>query len=110
MSDSQPSERARPPRQWLHPLSGAALLGFDWLVFTSGWLTALVALPLASVCAALATAAIVWWAQRRDGDGPSRAAFKAFVAAALVAVPLPIAGTAVGTAVLTLSGLRLLRR
>ena len=95
----------QPSTRFLHPVAAACLLGLDWLVFTSGWLTGLVALPLATAVCALVALGVTAWAQRRDGNGWASSLAKAVAAGGLVALPLPIAGSVIGGWVLTLSGL-----
>lgn len=100
----------RAKRDLLHPVAAATMLGLDWLVFTSGLVTGALSLPLASGVAALIAAVTTLRLQRRQGDGLWSARAKALLVGVLVALPLPIAGSAIGGWVLGVSGLRRLTR
>lgn len=99
------AKKADGGRTFFHPLSGLVILGVDWLAFGIELPTQLLLEPIVSVLAF----AITFWAvskiQERDGDTPRWAGFKALLGALAAGVPLPIAGTVVGTAILVLSGL-----
>jgi hypothetical protein len=82
-----------------------AVLALDWLVFSSAWSSALMAWPFVVTAAALIGCLVTAWAQRRDGDAGLRLWGKSLGAAALIAVPLPVAGSVVGGWVLAASGL-----
>jgi hypothetical protein len=95
----------------LHPASGALILGLDWLLFSENALTLGLSTPLVVAVgfggAGLGTILI----QRHYGtDGPGSAVLKGLLAGITVGIPLPVAGTAVGGAILALSGLRTLGR
>ncbi len=95
----------------LHPASGALILGLDWLLFsqnalTLGLSTVLVAI-LGFCMAGLGTGIIQ---HRYNADGLWTAVWKGILAGITVGIPLPVAGTAVGGGVLTLSGLNSFRR
>lgn len=98
-------------RTLLHPAAGALILGLDWLlfsetIFTGGlavWFTG----PTGLVLGGIGTGLI----QRRlAGDSVRAAALKGLAAGLIVGAPFPVAGTAVGGAVLALSGLHRLRQ
>lgn len=94
----------------LHPLSAVAILVLDWLFFGGNALTALALSPLWIVAGAGVAAATVYWLQtRRSHDPPRAALLKALVAAVLVGVPFPIAGTFAGAGVLAAAGLKRLQ-
>jgi hypothetical protein len=93
-------------KYWLHPASGLLILAVDWLFFAPEAATFEAAAVLTSPLAFLVTAAGVFWIQRRkNGDSFGSAAAKAFFAGIVAAIPTSIAGTILGTLVLTLSGL-----
>ncbi|HBL19174.1 MAG: hypothetical protein A2X36_14840 [Elusimicrobia bacterium GWA2_69_24] len=102
-------ESAREPERRLktffHPYSGFVILGADWLAFGIELPTGMVLAPVVS----LFTFAAVFWIVSRIqlyyGDQRRAAYFKAFLGALAAGVPYPVAGTAVGTAILLLSGL-----
>lgn len=95
----------------LHPASGALILGLDWLLFSQNALT----LGLSTVLvgslgfgvAGLGTGVIQ---HRYDADGLGMAVLKGLLAGITVGIPFPVAGTAVGGGILTLSGLNSFRR
>jgi len=89
-----------------HPASGGLILGADLLAFGGEAMTGFLDTALVSA----ATFAVVFFGvmkiQRKWGHDLPRAAFwKAFLGALLAAIPLPITGTFLGTAILFLSGL-----
>lgn len=90
----------------LHPASGLLLLGLDWLLFSGGVVTLGVSTPLlVTVGGVLAGAGIGWVQRRYTEDDRLKQVLKGIGGGLLVALPLPIAGTAVGGLVLALSGL-----
>ena len=96
-------ERAR---TFFHPLSGAVILGLDWLAFG----TDLVSGFALTAAVSLATFALVYAAVYRiqtglHGDARRPAVLKAFLGALAAGVPFPVTGTVVGAAILALSGL-----
>lgn len=94
-------------RTFFHPMSGAVLLGVDWLCFGLEWPLGPASLVLMSLAAFGATFVAVERIQReRHGDAPGVARAKALVAAAAAGVPFPVTGTLVGALILTLSGLK----
>ena len=91
----------------LHPLTGLAILGLDWLFFGGELLTGFVLEPLLVPLAALFGFAATFLIERRDaGRSLARSFFVALFGALAVGVPWPISGTLIGLAVLLLSGLR----
>ena len=102
-----PKAKAAGPGTFFHPLSGAVILGVDWLAFGLEWASGFVLTAAAS----LGAFAIVFWAVYRiqlklSGDSPKAAAAKAVIGAVAAGVPFPVTGTAVGGLILALSGLK----
>lgn len=90
----------------LHPASGLLLLGLDWLLFSAGVITLGVSTPLlATGGGVLAGLGIGWIQHRYTEDDRLKQVLKGIGGGLLVALPLPIAGTAVGGLILALSGL-----
>lgn len=88
-------------------MSGAVLLGVDWLCFGLEWPLGPASVVLMSAAAFLATYLAVERIQReRHGDAPGVARAKAAAAGLAAGVPFPVTGTLVGALILTLSGLR----
>lgn len=106
---SGPPPSARPAqerkRTFFHPFSGLVILGVDWVTFGMDLPTHFIFTPLVSLIAFGVTFWAVARVQRRDGDDPKRAYFKAFLGALAAGVPFPVTGTIVGGAILVLSGL-----
>lgn len=93
-------------RTYLHPASGAIILALDWLLFSGTALSLGLSTPALSVLGFVLGSLSTTWIQRRYGHdmkGPSW--MKGLLAGVAVGIPLPIAGTAVGAWVLSLSGL-----
>lgn len=108
-----PPRDARLPAKsesFFHPLSGAIILGVDWLAFGLDLFSGFAALAVVSVLAFAVTFYGVAWAQLRLRKDSTNAAYlKAFLGAVAAGVPFPITGTIVGAAILALSGLPSLR-
>lgn len=99
-SDKQPASR------FLHPASGLLILAFDWLLFSGSVLSLGLSTPaLAALGFVLGAAGTGFVQARYGGDGGLKSTLKGLLGGLAVGVPLPIAGTAVGGAVITLSGL-----
>ncbi|HMI90537.1 MAG TPA: hypothetical protein VK509_04195 [Polyangiales bacterium] len=91
----------------LHPLTGLAILGLDWLLFGGELLSGFLLEPLLSPLGALAGFISTFLIERRyAGRSFGRSVLAALFAAAVVGVPWPVSGTLIGLAVLMLSGLR----
>jgi hypothetical protein len=89
-----------------HPASGVVILGLDWLIFGTDLMTGFLALPVMCVLAFCFSFMLLIAIQRKwAGNSLPTAAWKAALGAFLVAIPLPITGTLLGAAILTLSGL-----
>jgi hypothetical protein len=94
-------------RTFYHPVSGAAILGLDWLFFGLGWELGPVSLVLSCLAAFGSTYFVVERVQRRwHGDEPKIARAKALFGAAAAGAPFAIGGTIVGGLILVLSGLK----
>jgi hypothetical protein len=108
MTDIQTSQSPgqQPRRRLLHPFSGLTIFGLDWLLFGSNLLSggALTILwsTLGFVIGAVAVAIIQ---KRLQQDVTSASVWKGVLAGIAVGIPFPIAGTALGALILTLSGL-----
>jgi hypothetical protein len=105
----------RPPEKksdsFFHPMSGAIVLGVDWLAFGADLFSGFAALAVVSVLAFIATYWAVYRTQRRlRGDTVGAARLKAFLGGVAAGVPFPVTGTIVGAAILALSGLPTLSR
>lgn len=93
-------------RSFFHPLSGMAILLFDWLAFGTDVPTAFLLTPVISLVTFIVTYASVYYIQRRESDdNASRANWKALIGAVAAGVPFPITGTILGAGILLLSGL-----
>lgn len=96
---------------FFHPLSGLTILLIDWLSFGLDVPTGFLLTALFSIGAFITTFAGVYWIQRRESnDSQQRALFKAIFGGLAAGVPFPITGTIVGTGILILSGLPLLKK
>jgi hypothetical protein len=100
-----PSE-TRPPSRFLHPASGVLILGLDWLLFSGSVLSLGLSTPaltgLGFVLGGVGTAVLQ---TGYGGDRWGKGTLKGLLGGLAVGLPLPIAGTAVGGAILALSGL-----
>ena len=96
-------------RTFLHPVSGALILGLDWVLFSENAMTLGLSTPLVILvgfgCAGLGTGLIQ---HLYHDEGLGKAVLKGLLAGLAVGIPLPIAGTAVGGGILALSGLNTL--
>lgn len=106
----EPARRSEPRLEreptFYHPLSGAIILGVDWLAFGGDLASGFALVLLVSVAAFAVTYGGVYAVQTRfRGDPPSKARLKALIGAAAAGVPFPVTGTIVGAAILMLSGL-----
>lgn len=93
-------------RRLLHPSSGLVILGLDWLLFSGSVLSLGLSTPaLVLTGFALGTLGTSVLQSRYGGDGTWMSIGKGLLGGIAVGIPLPIVGTAVGGAVLALSGL-----
>jgi len=91
----------------LHPASGLAILALDWLLFSGNVASLGLSTVAVSVLGAVLGTVGTAFIQRRYGrDGPFISLLKGLAGGVVIGLPLPIAGTAAGGAILTLSGLR----
>lgn len=96
--------RPRRNRGFFHPLSGAAILAVDWLAFGLELFSGFAAVSVVCVAAFAVTFYVVLRVQRRlHGDRPGPALAKALLGALAAGLPVPIAGTMLGAAILALS-------
>ena len=99
------TEGGRPSRLF-HPASGAVILAIDWLLFSgnivSGGLATLPTMLIGFALGGLATGLVQRFVA---GDGTAKSLVKALAAGLLVGIPTPVAGTALGSAILAFSGL-----
>src|SRR6185295_19393825 len=116
MTSLQPSDAAVPApvseastlphRTFLHPASGALILGLDWLLWSGTVATGGAAAAVTGVAGLALGGTGVGLVQRHLAKDSPRAAFvKGVIAGVIVGAPFPIAGTVVGATVLALSGL-----
>ena len=111
MTELPTPETAPPPRKrLLHPWSGLVILGLDWLFFGSNLLSGGALVFLWSALGLLVGGGAVAWIQKRvQQDSMRLSVIKGLLSGIAVALPFPIAGTALGTFILTLSGLDMLK-
>ncbi len=96
----------RPASRFFHPASGALILGLDWLLFSGSVLSLGLSTPALAVLGFVLGAAGTGILQGRYGeDGRTKVTLKGLLGGLAVGIPFPIAGTAVGGAILALSGL-----
>ena len=111
MSQEIAPAKPEPKQTLLHPYSGAAILGLDWLLFSGNVLTAGASTVLTSVGGFFGAGIVVTLIQRRaGGDGWLRSLGKGLLAGVVVGVPFPIIGTFVGGVVLAVSGLDFVKK
>lgn len=96
--------------KFFHPLSGACIVGLDWLLFSGnvasgGLMTAGVALG----GFVLGGTSVALCQRYLSHDTLALSAAKGLVAGLVVGIPMPIAGTFVGGLVLSLSGVASLK-
>ena len=93
----------------IHPLSAALLIAVDGLWSMADWavLAWPVTIPLSFVAVCVPTFLIQKYLK---SDTPGRSLAVGSLLGVLAAIPTPITGTVVGAIVLTLAGLRSLRR
>lgn len=98
-------------RTFLHPASGVVILALDWLLFSGNALSLGLSTPFLAVLGFALGSLITARLQRRYGqDTIGTSWLKGLLAGLAVGVPWPIAGTAVGAWVLSLSGLNRLKQ
>ncbi len=98
-------------RTVLHPYSGGAILGLDWLLFSGNVLTVGTSTPVTILAGFIGAAVAVTLVQRyAGGDGWFKSLGKGLAAGIVVGIPFPIVGTFVGGFVLAVSGLDFLKK
>lgn len=96
----------RTTTRFLHPASGILILGLDWLFFSGSVLSLGLSTPALSLFGFVGGAVGTGLLQARYGrDARSTSGLKGLLGGIAVGIPLPVAGTALGGLVLTLSGL-----
>lgn len=85
----------------LHVVCAATMIVVDWLMYGANWLLGARSVLLTTLVGSAVCALCVGWVERvRDPGTRTLATQKALVAAAAVAIPLPIVGTVLGTVAL----------
>jgi hypothetical protein len=93
-------------RRFFLPLTGAWILGLDWLLFSQSVLSVGLALPSVMLLGFMLGGVGTLFFQRRIGrDRWSSATLKALLAGLVVGAPWPVLGTIVGGWVLVASGI-----
>jgi hypothetical protein len=91
---------------FLHPASGVLILGLDWLLFSGSVLSLGLSTPILALLGVVLGGVGTGLIQYRYGaDGGPTSLLKGALGGLAVGIPLPVAGTAAGGAVLALSGL-----
>lgn len=91
---------------FLHPASGAVILALDWILFSGSVLSlGLGSMALSSIGFVIGLIGVAIVQHRYGPDPMITSGLKGLLAGVVVGVPLPIAGTAVGGLILSLSGL-----
>ena len=92
--------------RFLHPASGVLILGLDWLLFSGSILSLGLSTPALGALGFLLGAVGTGLIQAQYGhDSGGMSLLKGVLGGVAVGIPLPIAGTAAGGAVIALSGL-----
>ena len=108
--ETEPNKPAR-RKTALHPGSGIAVLALDWIFFSSNALSLGLSTPwIVTLGFVLGTLMVTGIQYRFDTDTLGTSGLKGLLSGVAVGIPFPIAGTAVGAWVLSLSGLDWLRR
>jgi hypothetical protein len=96
----------RTTARFLHPASGILILGLDWLFFSGSALSLGLSTPALSLFGFAVGAVGTGLIQARYGrDARSTSGLKGLLGGIAIGIPLPVAGTALGGLILTLSGL-----
>ena len=95
------------PAGGLDPRTGGVILGLDWLLFGTNALSGLALTPLLIIAGAVLAFGATYRIERKwSARGRFSAGLAGLFAAIVVGLPFPLAGTAVGTGILMLSGWR----
>jgi Flp pilus assembly protein protease CpaA len=98
------------PKRFMLPATGLLIMGLDWLLFSEEAASLGLLIPFTAPIGFLAASIGAYHLQTKHGlDAKLVAALKGLLAGILVAIPFPLAGTLVGGAILTSSGLAGLR-
>ncbi len=93
-------------KSFFHPGSGLAIIGIDVAAFGINVPTGFLLTFLVALGAFVSTFVVVFGIQKQQaGDTTGWAALKALIGATAAGIPMPIAGTVLGAAILMLSGL-----
>ncbi len=96
--------------QWLLPVTGAWILGLDWLLFTQNTIVLGLATPMLVAAGFVGGLLGTYYFQSHyAGDRGPKASVKALLAGIVVGLPFPLAGTFVGGWILFNSGLASIR-
>jgi len=94
------------PKRFMLPATGLLIMGLDWLLFWEEAASFGVLIPFTCTVGFLAGSIGTYVLQTRHGlDSKPVAALKGLLAGILVGMPLPLAGTLAGGAILASSGL-----
>ena len=95
------------PTGGLDPRTGGVILGLDWPLFGTNALSGLALTPLLIIAGAVLAFGATYRIERKwSARGRFSAGLAGLFAAIVVGLPFPLAGTAVGTGILMLSGWR----
>jgi hypothetical protein len=98
------------PKRFMLPATGLLIMGLDWLLFSEEAASFGLLIPFTSLVGFAAGGIGTYLLQTRHGrDSKLVAGLKGFLAGILVGIPLPLAGTMAGGAILASSGLAGLR-
>ena len=110
MADVTKQVLSTPRPVFFHPYSGLIILGLDWLLFSSEFVTLGTAELLTSFLGFVLGGVAVSVCQRVvRGDSWRVSLTKGFFGGVVVGLPFPVAGTFLGGAILTMSGLSSLK-
>jgi hypothetical protein len=94
------------PKRFMLPATGLLIMGLDWMLFSEEAVSLGLLIPLTAPMGFVLGAVGTYRLQTRQGqDSKPVATLKALLAGFLVAIPLPLAGTMIGGAILASSGL-----
>jgi len=94
------------PKRFMLPATGLLIMGLDWRLFSEEAASFGVLIPFTSLVGFVVGGIGAYLLQTRDGcDSKPVAGLKGLLAGILVGIPLPLAGTMAGGAILASSGL-----
>lgn len=98
------------PKRFMLPATGLLIMGLDWLLFSEEAASLGLLIPFTSVTGFLLGGIGTYLLQRRHAlDSKPVAILKSLLAGLLVGIPMPLAGSIAGAAILANSGLADLR-